>query len=149
MVRREGQSDFLDKLHIDDEGEIQIFEDNKSILTGNFTKEQACAVIRKIARHDIIAGDTLDAEIRRIQSGESHFHVFDGIATQFNNVKGATDKLPIKTAKLFRQLGIFKFAEKQVYQDLETGDFWKISEDGKTVLRMFNELEDGVADKVS
>ncbi|MDD5651384.1 MAG: hypothetical protein PHF86_13375, partial [Candidatus Nanoarchaeia archaeon] len=51
------------------------------------------------------------------------------------------------TAMAYRQVGIFKVAGRDVYEDLETGDFWKISEDKKHVMRLFKEDEKGVADK--
>ena len=43
------------------------------------------------------------------------------------------------------QTGFFKKAQRDVYQDTETGDFWVISEDNSSVQRMFKENE-GVAE---
>lgn len=57
-------------------------------------------------------------------------------------------KLTIKEAKTLRQAGIFKLAERDLYQHMETGDFWKISEDKKGLVRMFKE-QNGVADKAA
>ncbi len=148
MVRREGQSDFLDSLNVDVNGDIKITAKNCSILSGVFTKEQSVDILKKIARHDIISKDVMDTEVKRMQSGISSHHGFENISSEFDKIKSA-GKIAVKTAKLFRQLGIFKVADRQVYQDFETGDFWKISEDGESVLRMFKEMEDGVADKVS
>lgn len=56
--------------------------------------------------------------------------------------------LTIKEAKMLRQAGMFKVAERDLYQNMETGDFWKISEDKKGLVRMFKE-QDGIADKVA
>jgi hypothetical protein len=56
-------------------------------------------------------------------------------------------QIQLKVAKTLRQSGIFKMSGRDVYEDLETGDFWKISEDKQHVLRLFKENEKGVADK--
>ena len=64
-----------------------------------------------------------------------------------DEVKTSSNTFSIRTAMSLRQCGIFKKAERDVYQNLETGDFWKISEDGKNVVRMFKEI-DGVADGI-
>ena len=148
MVRREGESDFINNLDFDENGEIKIISKKNNILVGQFTKEQACNLIKKIAKNTVIAKEVLDEHFKRLQNDVSPHNVFKELASEFKQIKNASS-IPIKTAKLFRQIGIFKYAEKKVYQDLETGDFWKISDDGKSVLRMFKELNDGAADKVS
>jgi len=56
-------------------------------------------------------------------------------------------KIELKVAKTLRQAGIFKISGRDVYEDLETGDFWKISEDKQHVVRLFKEDDKGVADK--
>ena len=148
MIRRDGESDFINSLSINENNEIKIVNRSKNVSTDLFTKQQACDIIKKISKNTVIAKEILDEQFKRLQNDSSPHNVFKDLSGEFKKIKNANE-IPIRTAKLFRQIGIFKVAQKQVYQDLETGDFWKISEDGKSVLRMFKELNDGVADKVS
>jgi hypothetical protein len=65
----------------------------------------------------------------------------------FCNQRKSKNEMSIVTAKTLRQAGIFKFAGRDVYEDLHTSEFWKISEDKKHVVRLFKEDEKGVSNK--
>jgi hypothetical protein len=56
-------------------------------------------------------------------------------------------QMHLVTAMSLRQAGIFKMAGRDVYEDLETGDFWKMSDDKKHVMRLFKEDDKGISDK--
>ena len=147
-IKREGLSDFLDNLVIEDTGEVRIAN-----TTGNFglyddihTVKQAQSFIEKIKKCAAVEKGILESHLQQLQKGTSPHAVVQSVAGHLDRVKQA-EKISLKIAKTFRQIGMFKIAEKKVYQDLETGDFWKISDDGRSVLRLFKE-QDNITDKI-
>lgn len=108
--------------------------------------DKAKDVLNKFDKSDEIPETYVNEHKERITKGEHPTEVMSDFFQGLHEVK-AGKEMTIKTAKLFRQAGIFKVAEKSVYQDLETGNFWKI-QNGK-VIRMFEELDGGIADRIS
>ena len=53
--------------------------------------------------------------------------------------KKSKKTLTLRTAMLYRRHGIFKKAERDVYQDLQAGDLWKLSEDKTKIERLFED----------
>jgi hypothetical protein len=104
-------------------------------------------VLRKFKKSPDIPREYIREHEKKLTKGERPKNVVQDFFEGLQEVK-KEGKLQIITAKLFRQHGIFKVAEKSVYQDLKTGDFWKISDDKKSVMRMFKEI-DGVSDRAS
>jgi len=134
VTRRTGMVKFASTLPVEEELEIDSSPAAKRVLN-KFKKSP-----------DIPKGYVQEHE-EKLTKGEKPKEVVTQFFEGLQDVK-AKNQLMIITAKLFRQHGIFKTAEKDVYQDLKTGDFWKISDDKKSVMRMFQEI-DGVADRAS
>lgn len=169
MIQREGQSDFVDSLQIGKRGTILKtagtiggpgvpdgtgpmkdspqcpFSEEKQDDAGVDTPAEAKIVLKKFDKSPDVPNEYIDEHVKRITDGEDAKTVITDFFKSLQQAKESKSQLSIKTAKSLRQCGIFKKAERDVYQDAETGDFWKISEDGKNVVRMFKEIE-GVAD---
>lgn len=142
-TRRDGESIFFNELRLGKRGNILETAKKKP---GVDTKDEAHNVLNKFDKSPDIPQEHIDEHKERLDKGHEPKEVmkdfFQGL--QKAKEKGAKSGLTIKTAKLFRQCGVFKKAEKDVYQDTQTGDFWKISDDGKHIMRMFKE-NDGQA----
>ena len=150
MIRRDGQSQFLDNMIVTKRGNIVkkastivIAED----APGADTKPEAQNILKKFDKSEDIPDEYIQKFVERIESGEEPKAVMKDFFQGLNEVKKSHNTLSIRTAKMFRQHGIFKKAERDVYQNLDTGDFWKISDDGKNVVRMFKEV-DGITEGV-
>lgn len=110
------------------------------------TRKQADLIMNRIKESEDVSNDILRKHFANLDRN-TPYKCMQSLLEDLNKIKSSKNSITVKTAKTFRQIGIFKIAEKDVYQDLETSDFWKISEDGKNVLRLFKELEGGIADK--
>jgi len=161
MIRREGQSDFVDGLVIGKRGTIlktagKIKGPGIPDGTGPMKDSPACPffeekqieseedmknVLNKFDKSPDIPDDYIEEHHDKLEKGKDPKEVAGDFFTGLHEVKKTKKQLSIRTAKLFRQHGIFKKADKNVYQDLKTGDFWKISEDGKNVVRMFKTVD--------
>jgi len=105
-------------------------------------------VLRKFKKSPDVPKGYVEKHEKNLSKGKAPKKVVTEFFEGLQDVKKSHRVLKVITAKLFRQHGIFKTADRNVYQDLATGDFWKISEDKSNVIRMFKEI-DGVADRVS
>jgi len=142
MIRRDGESSFVDNLLVSKRGNV--FIKKASVQTAAVeSKEDAKNLLDKFDKSKDIPDEYIQEHHDRLEKGDDHAEVVSDFFKGLNKAK-SSKKMTIRTAKLFRQYGIFKKAERDVYQNAETGDFWKISEDKKYVVRMFKEI-DGIA----
>lgn len=81
----------------------------------------------------------LNEHLRKLPSAKDPNAAMDAFFTGLDRTK----IISMRQAMSLRRSGMFKKATKEVYQELKTGDFWKISDDGKTVVRLFQEDKAG------
>lgn len=136
IISREGQSSFVNQLEISKRGNIKTAADKT-------TEPKVETVLKRFQKSKDIPKEYIKKHRERLEKGHDPKKVITDFFKGLSKVK-KSKTLSLKTARIFRQNGIFKLAEKNVYQDLETGDFWKISDDRGNVVRLFNE-KDGVA----
>ena len=141
MIRRDGESDFVNGLLLSKRGNVFLKKASKQSAIES--KDDAKDLLNKFDKSKDIPDDYIKEHHDRLEKGDDHSEVVSDFFKGLNDVK-SFKQFTIKTAKLLRQQGIFKKAERDVYQNAETGDFWKISEDKKYVVRMFKEI-DGIA----
>ena len=146
MIRRDGESEFVKNLDVSRRGNIKVAAKDKG-EKGADTLDEAHNVLKKFDDSPDVPDDHIKEHKDRLEKGHNPKEVMSDFFQGLDEAKDKKATLDIKTAKAFRQAGIFKKAEKDVYQDLETGDFWKISEDKKKIQRMFTENE-GVAEGI-
>jgi len=139
MIRRDGQSSFVDNLEISKRGNVFVKTAAKKD-TGVQTHEDLKDILNKFDKSPDIPDEYIKQHHERIEKGHDPKEITQDFFKGLQKAKESSKRLTIKTAKIFRQAGLFKKADKDVYQDVETGDFWKISEDGKHVVRMFKEV---------
>jgi hypothetical protein len=149
MIRRDGTSDFFDNMKIMKRGTLIVKTASKKIAAGGNgveTKDEAHNLLNKFDKSKDIPDTYIDEHKQRLEKDEPKEVVKD-FFKGLHEVKKTKNQLQIRTAKLLRQNGLFKKAGKDVYQDLETNDFWKVSEDKKHVVRLFKELDGGIANR--
>lgn len=147
-MKRDTESSFFETLSISKRGMVKtaasMLPDGKEAVLSAQDVEKA---LRAFDKSPDVSKSTLSSFRERAKidlNPKSVVEDFFGIlVAQRNNMQ----KMSIVTAMSYRQAGIFKVAGRDVYEDLETGDFWKISEDKKHVMRLFKENEDGISDK--
>lgn len=181
MIRRDGQSEFVDGLVIGKRGTIlkvagsiagpgipdgtgplsgtgycpytqvmqeQQQEEEKQVdikeTPAADTKPEAENVLRKFDKSPEIPQEYIEEHVKRINEGEDVRTVMTDFFKGLQEAKTSKNKMSIRTAKLLRQNGIFKRATKDVYQDLDSGDFWKLSEDKKSIVRVVKENNEGM-----
>jgi hypothetical protein len=138
MIRRDGQSSFVDNLIVSKRGNV--FLKTAAKQEGVQNHEDVKKLLDKFDKSPDIPDEYIQQHHERIEKGHDPKEITKDFFKGLQKAKESRKKLTIKTAKIFRQAGLFKKTEKDVYQDTETGDFWKISEDGKHVVRMFKEV---------
>ena len=147
MIRREGYSEFIEGMKISKRGSIlKVASIKDAKRPGVETKEDAINLLKKFDKSPDIKDEHIDEHKEKIEQGEDPRDTIKQFFKGLPDAKKSKNTMTIKTAKLLRQAGMFKMTEKDLYQDLITSDFWKISEDGKNVVRVFKE-KDGIADK--
>ena len=139
MLNRE--SEFLKNLSVSKRGMVKVA---KSMLPGtsegpSLTGSTAPATKKTNPRHIKNFEKAIEDLTGRKVKVKSEKDFFDELRKE--------SSIQLKVAKTLRQAGIFKMSGRDVYEDLETGDFWKISEDKQHVMRLFKEDENGIADK--
>lgn len=143
-IRREGQSEFVDTLSVSKRGNVFVKTASKQAANdGVESKDDAKSMLEKFDKSEDIPDEYIQEHHDRLEKGHDPKEVTTDFFKGLNKAK-ASNKLTIRTAKIFRQSGIFKKADRDVYQDTQTGDYWKISDDKKSVIRLFKEV-DGVA----
>jgi hypothetical protein len=147
-MKRDTESTFLENISVSKRGIVKtaasMLPDGKEAI---LTAQDVEKALRAFDKSPDVSKSTLSSFKERAKidlNPESVVEDFFGIlVAQRNDMQ----KMSIMTAMSYRQAGIFKVAGRDVYEDLETGDFWKISEDKKHVMRLFKENEDGISDK--
>lgn len=147
MIRRDGQSKFVDELVVGKRGNIIKTASYKNAEAGADTAPEAKNVLKKFDKSPDVPDEYINKHVKMLEDGSDPKKVMNDFFKGLQKVKKSENQMTIRTAKLLRQNGMFKFAETNVYQDLDSGDFWKICEDGKSVIRMFKEV-DGVTEGV-
>jgi hypothetical protein len=145
MFQRDGNSEFVDKLIFGKRGNLIGLK--KAQENGVETKEDATNLLKKFDKSEDIPNSYVKEHNDRIESGDSPKEVITDFFEGLNKVKKDANKMTLRTAHLLRQAGVFNRADKDVYQDLKTSDFWKISDDKKHVMRVFKEVEGGISDR--
>ena len=147
-MKREDQSDFLDSLTVSKRGIVktaasQVPNGRVEVLS----QEDVTKALRAFDKCPDVSKDVLSKFKERAKIDLSPKTVVEDFFQEFCASRRELQQLSIITALTLRQNGIFKFSGRDVYEDLETGDFWKISDDKKHVMRLFKEDESGVSDK--
>lgn len=138
---RDTESKFLDGLDISRRG---IVKTASSQLPGD--KERVQRMLKSFERSPDVSKDVLGKFQQRAELDLDSKSVEQDFFVELKAMR-QKESLHLATAMTLRKAGLFKVAGRDVYEDLETGDFWKISEDKKHVLRLFKEDDIGVADK--
>ena len=143
---RSDESKFLENLIVLKRGSIKVAS---SQLPGKdaVTKQQVKKVLKTFEKSKDVPKQTLDQYKQRAELDPNSKSVAQDFFNELKKKRSEVQKIELTTAKCLRQTGIFKISSKNVYEDVETGDFWKISDDGKNVLRLFKEV-DGVAETI-
>jgi len=150
-MKRSAHSDFLENIMVSKRGLIKI----ASSKLPNGLKEDSCEniiddikkVLRAFDKSPDISKATIEIYKKRANLDFDKKQVTQDFFKELVDQRSKFQQMSILTAMSFRRTGIFKVAGRDVYEDLETGDFWKISEDKKHVVRLFKEDEQGVSDK--
>ena len=147
-MKREDQSDFLDSLTVSKRGIVktaasQVPNGRVEVLS----QEDVTKALRAFDKCPDVSKDVLNKFKERAKIDLSPKTVVEDFFQEFCASRRELQQLSIITALTLRQNGIFKFSGRDVYEDLETGDFWKISDDKKHVMRLFKEDESGISDK--
>lgn len=147
-MKRDTESSFFENLTISKRGMVKtaasMLPDGKEAV---LTAQDVEKALRAFDKSPDVSKSTLSSFRERAKidlNPKSVVEDFFGIlVAQRNDMQ----KMSILTAMSYRQAGIFKVAGRDVYEDLETGDFWKMSDDKKHVVRLFKESDEGIADK--
>jgi hypothetical protein len=144
MIKRDNQSDFIENLEIAKRGTIKVAS---SKLPGTKDAMSHNEVQRALSKFD----HSPDIDKKVLEEYKTRAQLSDKPEQEakdfLKKIKDKKQSLTVITVKALRQSGVFKSAGRDVYEDLETGDFWKISDDRKHVVRLFKESEEGVSDK--
>lgn len=143
MIRRDGNSEFFDNLEITKRKNVFVKTASATTNKKIITKEKALKILNAFKKNTKSSKNIVEMYIKRLDSQQPG-KVLEDFFNKLKDMKKAQNELTIKEAKFYRQNGFFKKARADVYQDVETGDFWVISQDNKSVTRMFKE-NDGVA----
>jgi ribosomal protein S18 len=138
---RDTESKFLDNISITSRGMVKTAS---SQLPGD--KERIQKILKSFGHSPDVPTDIMGKFLQRAELDLDSESVKQDFFIEMKAMR-QKDSLHIVTAKSLRRAGIFKIAGRDVYEDLETGDFWKISEDKKHVMRLFKEDDTGIADK--
>jgi membrane-associated HD superfamily phosphohydrolase len=143
---RDNQSSFFDKITLSKRGNVKVaasqFPGREAV-----TKSDVKKVLKTFEKSPDVSKDTIEQYKQRAELDANPKQVAKDFFTDLSKARKQKKQMNLITAMSYRQAGIFKVAGRDVYEDLETGDFWKISEDKKHVLRLFKEDENGISDK--
>jgi hypothetical protein len=149
ISRREGTSDFLDKV-VDQVATAESTGTKKTASTGtNHPAEKAAAATSAITKTNHPAEKVSSDKAVKKEAGEVKGPgVPDGTGPhsgteecQLNEEKTAKDEMTLHQVRVARRQGKFvKVAGRNdLYQEANTDSYWKISEDKSKVVRAFNE----------
>jgi membrane-associated HD superfamily phosphohydrolase len=139
-------SKFIESLLISKRGQVKIAA---SQVPGReaTSKIDVKKVLKTFEKSPDVSKKTMDQYKQRAELDTNSKQVAQDFFKDLSDARKNKKQMHLMTAMSLRQAGIFKVAGRDVYEDLETGDFWKMSEDKKHVVRMFKEDEKGIADK--
>jgi hypothetical protein len=141
------QSKFFDNLTVSKRGIVKVAS---SQLPGDkvaVSKQDVKKVLKTFEKSPDVSKNTIDKYKQRVELDPNSQQVGKDFFEDLGKERKHKGQMAIATAMSYRQVGIFKVAGHDVYEDLETGDFWKMSEDKKHVLRLFKEDDKGISDK--
>lgn len=138
---RDTQSNFLDSLTVSKRGIVKVAS---SQVPG---KTDIKKVLKAFENSPDVPKKVIVLFLQRAELDSNFKKVAKDFFECLNETRKTQDQLALVTAKSLRHAGVFKVAGRDVYEDLETGDFWKISEDKKHVMRLFKEDDKGISDK--
>jgi hypothetical protein len=147
MIKRQDQSDFVNNFEILKRGTIKIAS---SMLPGTkdaSTHNEVKKMFKTFEKSPDVSKETLELYKQKAQFSDKPNEVAKDFLNDFSKARQQKKKMSLITAKTLRQNGIFKISGRDVYEDLDTGDFWKITSDKKNIIRMFKEDENGCSDK--
>lgn len=142
---RSNESQFLNNMEISQRGIVKVAS---SMVPGKeaTSKNDIKKVLKGFEKSPDIKKETLQNYQQRAEFDDPK-KVGQDFFKDLSDARKHKKQMNIITARCLRQNGIFKVAGRDVYEDLETGDFWKISEDKKHIVRLFKEDDKGVSDK--
>jgi len=141
MLNRDTKSNFLDSLSISDRGIVKVASSQVPGKLSAVTEQKVKKVLKSLGpKHK----ELVQRHEQQLELGAKPQDVAKSLLTGLTSGK---QSMFLSTAMTLRQAGMFKVAGRDVYEDLDTGEFWKISEDKKNVVRLFKEDEKGIADK--
>jgi hypothetical protein len=150
-MKRDTESIFLGNLEITTRGQVKTaasqLPNGKEIVTYSNVMQDIERVLRAFDKSPEITHATIDIYKKRAGLGDNPKSVAQDFFKELIVQRANQTQMSLVTAMAYRQVGIFKVAGRDVYEDLETGDFWKISEDKKHVMRLFKEDDKGISDK--
>lgn len=141
---RDTQSKFLNDISISKRGIVKVASSQVPRGKEATTKHEVKKVLKTFEKSPDVTKDTLNKYQQRVELDPSPKNVAKDFFNDLGEARKHKKQMHLVTAMSLRQAGIFKIAGRNVYEDLETGDFWKMSEDKKHVLRMFKE-NNGIA----
>jgi len=111
------------------------------------SKTDVKKVLKTFEKSPDVSKNTINQYKQRAELDINPKQVAQDFFKDLNKARKQKKQMHLTTAMSLRQTGVFKIAGRDVYEDLETGDFWKISDDKKHVIRMFKENDEGISDK--
>lgn len=146
-MKRETISDFFDKIQISERGLVKVASskipgDKVVISSQEFEK-----TLNAFDNCPDMSKEAVQLCKKRAELGLEHKVIIEDFLKDFCEQRKSKNEMHIITAKTLRQAGIFKVAGRDVYEDLQTSEFWKISDDKKHVVRLFKENENGISNK--
>ncbi|MDD5649667.1 MAG: hypothetical protein PHF86_04505 [Candidatus Nanoarchaeia archaeon] len=139
---RDTESHFLNDLIISKRG---IVKTAVSQLPGD--RERVEKTLKKFLGCLDLPVNIVESFLQRVKLDISPSNVNEDFFIILKKMRQENENLHLSTAMTLRRTGLFKVAGRDVYEDLDTGDFWKISEDKKHVVRLFKEDDKGISDK--
>jgi hypothetical protein len=146
-MQRDTQSKFLNDLTVSKRGMVKVASSQVPKGKDATSKHDVKKVLRTFEKSPDVSKKTLTQYQQRNELDPNSKQVAQDFFKDLGDARKHKKQMHLTTAMSLRQVGIFKIAGRDVYEDLETGDFWKISEDKKHVMRLFKENDKGVSDK--
>lgn len=141
------ESKFVNAISVSKRGLVKVAASQLPTGKQAVTKSDVKKVLKTFEKSPDVSKKTLKQYQQRAELDVNPKQVAQDFFKDLGTARKQKKQMSLLTAMSLRQTGIFKSAGRDVYEDLETGDFWKISDDKKTVMRMFKEDENGIADK--
>ena len=145
-MQRDTESNFLNNLEISTRGLVKVAS-SQVPKEAAATKDQIKKMLTDFSKKSPKLRNLTKQYLQRLEFDRDPKKVGQDFFKDLSTVRASMQSVLLSTARCLRQHGVFKVSSRDVYEDLETGDFWKISEDKKHVVRLFKENEQGISDK--